>query len=312
MPRFITLEVAEAAEAGAAVRRLTLRDPDGWPLPRIRPGAHLDLQVPGIGGRAYSLCGDPAIADRWVVAVKREPASRGGSAWVHGLRQGDTVQAAMPRCTFPLAEEADRHVMIAGGIGVTPFLAMAHALEARGADWALHVLHREPLPCPEELAPWIAAGRAICHYTASAQRPAMAELLGAHRPGVQAYCCGPLPMLEAFEAATADWPEGSARVEHFVPPALPADPSARPYTLRLSKSGQEVEVSAGGSMLAALRGLGAKVDASCEGGICGACEVRWLEGEPVHRDLVLPADRRKTHLMACVAQCASARLVVEL
>lgn len=312
MPRHIPLVVARAAAAGPGVRRLTLRDPDGWPLPKVRAGAHLDLQVPGVGPRAYSLCGDPARADCWEVAIKLEPASRGGSAWAHRIAEGETVQAAMPRCTFPIAEAASRHVLIAGGIGVTPFLAMAPVLQRQGADWVLHLLHRGPPPCPEELAPWQEAGRLVCHDTAQGARPDLAALLGPHQPGLQAYCCGPTPLLEAFEAATAAWPVGRAKIEHFIPPPLPADPLARPYRLRLAATGAEADVAAGASLLAALRDLGAKVEASCEGGICGACEVRWLEGEPLHRDRVLTPERRQTHLMACVAQCASDRLVLDL
>jgi vanillate O-demethylase ferredoxin subunit len=118
-------------------------------------------------------------------------------------------------------------------------------------------------------------------------------------------------MLDGFEQATANWPAGTSSIEHFIPPAPQAAEGAKPYTLRRSPTGTEMEVEAGGSMLVALRELGAKVDASCEGGICGACEVRWLEGEPIHRDRVLSPERRRTHLMACVAQCASERLVVE-
>ncbi|WP_424135696.1 PDR/VanB family oxidoreductase [Roseomonas chloroacetimidivorans] len=311
MARHIELRVAEARPAGPGILRVTLRDPDGWPLPRVKPGAHLDLHVPGLGPRAYSLCGDPAVQDSWTVAVKLEPESRGGSAWVHGLKPGDPVAASMPRCTFPLAEGAARHVMIAGGIGVTPFLAMAPVLERAGADWVLHVLHRGALPCPDDLAPWIETGRAVAHDTSVQPRPTLDALLGPYAPGLQAYCCGPVLMIDAFEHATAAWPAGTARAEHFVPPVLPPDPAARSYTLVLRNSGTSADVPAGGSMLVALRAMGAKVDASCEGGICGACKVRWLEGEPIHRDRVLSPAERGTHLMACVASCASQTLVLE-
>ena len=118
-------------------------------------------------------------------------------------------------------------------------------------------------------------------------------------------------MLDGFEKATANWPAGTRSIEHFVPPTPPAAEGAKPYILSRSTTGAEMEVEAGGSMLAALWELGAKIDASCEGGICGACEVRWLAGEPIHRDRALSPERRRTHLMACVAQCASERLVVE-
>lgn len=311
MARHVELVVAGLAPAGPGILRVTLKDPEGWPLPRIRAGAHLDLLVPGIGARAYSLCGDPAVEDEWVVAVKREPASRGGSAWVHALSVGDPVAATMPRCTFPVAAGVARHVMIAGGIGVTPFLAMAPVLGRAGADWTLHVLYRHAMPCAEDLVPWLRLGRVVAHDTAATPRPSMETLLGPHAPGTAAYCCGPNAMIEAFEAATASWPAGAARAEYFVPPPLPPDPEARPYTLVLGRSGRSVQVEAGGNMLAALRGLGVKLDSSCEGGICGACRLDWLEGEPLHRDRVLTPEDRKRALMACVAGCASARLVVD-
>ncbi len=313
MPRHIALRVFASHAAGPGVRRLTLCDPDGYGLPRTKPGAHLDLVVPGVGMRAYSLCGDPAISDRWEIAVKREASSRGGSAWLHdALAVGGDVAASMPRCTFPIAGTATRHVMVAGGIGVTPFLSMAPMLERAGADWMLHLLHRgSPPPCPADLAPWLAAGRVTLHDTLAKPRPAMASLVAAHAPGVQAYCCGPGTMLDDFEQATANWPDGAAQVERFTPPVLAPDPDARPYTLVRAATGNEVAVAAGGSMLAGLRALGADVGSSCEGGICGACEVRWLDGTPVHRDRILSALRRNTHLMCCVAGCASDRLVVD-
>ena len=311
MPRHIALRVTAAIPAGRGLRWLTLCDPDGYELPRVQAGAHLDVQVPGLGLRSYSLCGDPAVADRWEIAVKREAVSRGGSDWLHGLAVGDSVAAVMPRCTFPLATDAQRHVMIAGGVGVTPFLSMAPVLHRSQANWRLHVLHRGDPPCPTALAPWQAAGRAVLHDTAAAERPSLASLLGRYEPGTQAYCCGPPAMLAAFTEAASDWPPGSAQIEHFAAPVLPPDPQARPYTLVRASTGRAASVEAGGSMLAGLRTLGADTPSSCEGGICGACEVRWLEGEPVHRDRVLSPARRATHLISCVAGCASDRLVID-
>jgi ferredoxin-NADP reductase len=313
MPRHIMLVVTAIIADGPDTRRLVLRDADGWPLPRWKPGAHLDLQVPGIGPRAYSLCGDAADRDSWEIAVRRETASRGGSAWVHDvLREGDAVAVSMPRCTFPIADEASRHVMIAGGIGVTPFLAMAHEFERRGVAWTLHLLFRGAPPCGLALDGLGRSGSVRLHDTAGGPRPGWKSLLGERpEPDLHAYCCGPQAMLDAFAAATREWPAGSTSIEHFVPPPLPAVEGAKGYTLRRSTTGAETAVDSGGSMLDALRSLGATVDASCEGGICGACEVRWLEGEPIHRDRVLTPERRRTHLMACVAQCASDRLVVE-
>ena len=191
----------------------------------------------------------------------------------------------MPRCTFPIAEGATWHVMVVGGIGVTPFLAMAYEFERRGAEWALHVLSRGEPPCAMALAGRAHTGRIQIYDTTKRARPSWYELLGGGPvPGLHSYCCGPQAMLDGFENATATWPIGTTSIEHFVPPPLPAAEGAKPYTLCSSTTRAEVEMEASGSMLAALWELGAKIDASCEGGIYGACEVRWLQGEPIHRE----------------------------
>lgn len=311
MGRHVQTVVRAATAAGPGIRLLTLMDPDGWPLPRFRPGAHVDLHLPGGLTRAYSLCGDTAEQDRYLIAVKREPAGRGGSALLHdAIAVGDAIGVSLPRCTFPLAPEATGHVFLAGGIGVTPFLSMATALSRVGADWRLHLLHRGPPPLPDLLARL--GPRVVLHDTAAAPRPALAALLGTPAPGLHAYCCGPAGLIEAFEAATATWPADQTHVEHFVPPPLPPDPTAQPFTLVLARSGRERDVAAGGSLLATLRDLGATVDASCEGGICGACRVPWLEGPPLHRDRVLSPAERARDVMVCVAGCAGPRLVLDL
>lgn len=303
----------EAAPAGPGVRRLVLMDPDGWPLPKAKPGAHIDLHLPGGLVRAYSLCGDPAQPDRYAVAVKREEGGRGGSAFVHdALAVGDAIGVSLPRCTFPLAADAAEHAFIAGGIGVTPFLPMALAAERAGTPWRLLLLHRGAPPLPDELAPLVETGRVVLHDTARAPRPALAALLGPAAPGRHAYCCGPAGMIAGFEAATADWPAGTAHVERFVPPPLAPAPGARPFTLVLARSRREAALPAGAPLLPAIRALGAEVEASCEGGICGACRVRWLEGPPLHRDRVLRPDERGRDVMVCVAGCAGPRLVLDL
>ncbi|MBL6458159.1 oxidoreductase [Belnapia sp. T6] len=307
--RHIRTILRAAEPAGPGIRLLTLMDPDGWPLPRFRPGAHIDLHLPNGLVRAYSLCGDPAEADRWRVAVKREDAGRGGSAWLHdGLAVGGELSVSLPRCTFPLAAGARRHLFLAGGIGVTPFLSMAAALDRAGGDYLLHVLHRGAVPMPAQLAPLLARGQAVLHDT-GAGRPDLAALLGPPETGVQAYACGPAGLLADFEAI---WPVEQAQVEHFVPPPLAPAPDARPFTLVLARSGRSMDLPAGTPLLPALRALGAAVEASCEGGICGACRVRWLEGPPIHRDRVLKPAERATDCMACVAGCAGPRLVLDL
>ncbi|MFG1463998.1 PDR/VanB family oxidoreductase [Xanthobacter sp. DSM 24535] len=312
MARGTLRTVVAEITAGDGVKRFVLKDPDGWDLPPFKPGAHVDLHLPGGLLRTYSLCNPPHQNDRYVVAVKREPAGRGGSALLHdAVQAGDEIGVTLPRGGVPLAER--RHVFIAGGIGVTPFLSAAHALLAEGRDdFTLHLLARGAPPLAEELAPLVAAGHAVIHDTRAGPRPDLTVLLGAPRTGIALACCGPDGLTDAFEAATRDWPLEQVHVERFVPPPVIADPQARPYTLVLARSGQEIEVPLGVTMLEALERSGVRVPASCGGGICGACKVEWIEGRPIHRDRVLSPEDRSHALMACVALSAEARLTLDL
>jgi vanillate O-demethylase ferredoxin subunit len=307
--RGLRLVVRSAESDGSSIRVLCLQDEDGWTLPPFQPGAHIDVHLPDGQSRCYSLCNDPAEDDRYVIAVKLEPDGRGGSRFLHeGVQAGEAIEVSLPRNVFALAPDAARHVFIAGGIGVTPFLSMARALlRQSAANFHLHVLFRARPPLARLMAPLLAAGRATLHDT-SGGRPSITALLGPFTAGAHAYACGPAGMMEAIAA----WPEANRHVEHFVPPELPPDPDARDFTLVLARSGRRITVDAGVSVLTALRRLGVAVDSSCEGGICGACRVAWTEGEPVHRDRVLSPQERATTLISCVAGSAGKLLVVDL
>ncbi len=304
------LVVRRAEPAGPGIRLLCLQDPDGWVLPPFQPGAHIDVHLPAGGSRSYSLSNDPAEDDRYLIAVKRQDEGRGGSRYLHdALVPGDPVEVSLPRNTFPLASDAARHVFIAGGIGVTPFLSMAAVLQRQRRDFHLHVLFRSDPPVPGLLARFLASGHATLHDT-TAGRPDLATLPGPFAPDVHLYVCGPAGMMEA--ALGAGWPPSHCHFEHFVPPVPVPDPDARAFRLVLARSGRSTEVAAGETVLSGLRRLGVAIETSCEGGICGACRVRWNEGQPVHRDLILGPDERRTFLMACVAGCAGPRLLLDL
>lgn len=310
--RGIKTVVDTVEEGGPGIRVYVLRDPDRWELPPFRPGAHIDVYLPGALTRTYSLCNDPADDKRYVIAVKREPSGRGGSIRLHDdVRTGDALAVSLPRGGLPLADA--RHVtFVAGGIGVTPFLSAAAALTRLRRDFTLHVVARGEPPLGALLAPHRASGRAILHDTAASDRPVLDALIAASPVQSTLACCGPLGMLDDFERATKAWPAEHVHIERFVPPPLPVDPTARAYTLVLARSGREIAIGSGESMLDALTGAGVDIPASCHGGICGACRVDWLAGSPVHRDRVLtPAERTRT-LMACVSGSADDRLVVDL
>jgi vanillate O-demethylase ferredoxin subunit len=310
----VTTIVEAIEDAGPDVKLFSLVDPDRWELPPFRAGAHIDLHLARGMVRTYSLCNDPADNKCYRVAVKREPAGRGGSAKLHDqVGVGDVIGVSLPRGGLVLDAAISRFIFVAGGIGITPFLSAAALLLRTGRpDFTLHLLTRGKPPLARQVSPFVQSGHVILHDTAAAGRPDLAALIGRPAPQTAVGCCGPAGMIDDFERASRDWPGERVHVERFVPPVLPADPDARPYTLALARAQLETRVEPGQTMLAALLDLGIEIPASCCGGICGACKVDWLEGNPVHRDRVLSPAERARSLMVCVAGSAGARLVLDL
>ena len=288
--------------------------PDGAPLPAYEPGAHLDVHMPGGLMRQYSLA-RPYRADQpYLVGIKLDAGTRGGSRFMHEeARVGSLFQIGGPRNNFPLKEDAPHTVLLAGGIGITPIWCMAQRLEEIGGSFELHYAVRTRADAAflaelERLAP-----RARLHVDAEAESvldvPAIAA--AAHR-GAHLYCCGPGPMMQAFEAATSAWPEAQRHVEYFSAPQLKPAPGG--FVVVLGKSGREFVVGPGSTILETLRAAGLNVPASCEQGVCGTCETRILEGVPDHRDLLLtPAEKAsgKT-MMICCSGALTDRIVLDL
>jgi vanillate O-demethylase ferredoxin subunit len=301
-------------DGGQGIKLFSLVDPDHWELPPFRPGAHIDLHLPGGLVRTYSLCNDPVDNKRYVVAVKREAEGRGGSIVLHDeVKVGDTIGVTLPRGGLDLSTDVTRFTFVGGGIGVTPFLSAAAWLKRMGrSKFTLHMIARGEPPLAELLAPLRKSGHLVIHDTSSGQRPDIAALVGRPLSDVALACCGPDGMIDDFEQASRDWPADRVHIERFVPPPLPVDPDAKPYVLALAKSQREIIVAAGQTMLSALIDIGVDVPASCCGGICGSCKVDWLEGQPVHRDRVLSPAERERSLLVCVAGSARDRLVLDL
>lgn len=297
-----------------AVLSLELEAPDGAALPAWEPGAHLDLTVGDRGVRQYSLCG-PQDASSYRVAVLLTDTLRGGSDWVHtSLRPGDTVATSEPRNHFAL-EPADRYVLVAGGIGITPLLAMAERLDADGADWSL-VYGGRTRRSMAFLAELERYGDRVLVVDESQDGPIdlqrhVSDRLG---EGVLVYCCGPAGLLDAVAARCAERPD-RLRVERFAAPASdPADAVADDsFEVHAERSGVSVTVGPGVSIVDALETVGVRVDTSCRDGICGTCETKVLAGRPDHRDYVLSSEEQAAgaSMMLCVSR-ASSRLVLDL
>jgi tetrachlorobenzoquinone reductase len=287
-------------------------------LPPFTAGAHIDLHLADGLIRSYSLLNDPSETGRYVIGVKRDPDGRGGSRFVHDrLRAGDIISISAPKNNFSFVESALHSVFIAGGIGITPILSMVRRATALGQSWELHYASRtrSDAAFAEELS----ALEARCgklHLTFD-QEPggsmidiaAVASRIG---PDAHLYCCGPLPMLEAFEKATQARPRDCVHVEYFSAKDAPAVQGG--FEVRLARSGRTIPVIAGKTILDALLDAGVNVSFACREGVCGTCETRVIEGEPDHRDMILTDEEKAANkqIMVCCSGSNSPVLVLDL
>jgi ferredoxin-NADP reductase len=287
---------------------------DGAPEP-WEPGAHLDILLPTGGTRQYSLSGRPGQPG-YRIAVLHEPDGRGGSHWVHRtLRVGDVVGIRGPRNHFAL-EQAPGYLFIAGGIGVTPLLPMIARLDAEGRPWSLAYAgrSRRNMAFLDELAAY--GDRVAFAPRDEGGRLDADALVAGLAPGVLVYVCGPQRLLESVRAALAVvGAEDRLRAELFAAPKDDAVPGATDaFTVELRRSGLTLTVSSEQSILGAAGAARVDVMSDCEEGICGSCETRVLEGEPIHRDYVLTAQEKAQNdcMMICVSRSARPLLVLDL
>lgn len=296
-----------------------LRAANGTALPPFTAGSHIDVHIAPGCVRQYSLCNDPAERDRYVVAVQREEGGRGGSRAMHDeLRAGSTVTISAPRNFFALAREARRHLLLAGGIGVTPMMAMAAELQAGGKDFHLHYCTRAPEKTAfrERVEALAAVGQATIHHDGGdpARGLDVSALLREPAPGTHLYCCGPTGFMEAVRAASAHWPSGTVHFEYFAAPAAGVEAAApnAPFRVRLARSGVELEVPADKSIADVLVENDVFLETSCREGYCGTCLTRYLSGEPEHRDTVLDDDDRKEFILVCCSRARTPMIELDL
>lgn len=314
---FADLAVTAARPLAAGVVGFELRDPDGRPLPEFTAGAHVPVRTPGGAVRRYSLTNDPAERDRYEIAVKRDVAGRGGSvSMADRLHAGDRLAVAAPRNEFALHPRARRFLFVAGGIGITPIMAMIrHLAHDEGARFELVYCARDRAHAAfaDELAAPPSNGRVRLHFDGG--NPARAfdlwPLLEKPVPGTHVYCCGPRPLMDGVRDMSGHWPGGSVHFESFGVDAATRR-ADRPFVVRLARSGTTITVPADRSILEALRAAGHAVRSSCEAGSCGTCRTGLVAGDVEHRDFVLSEAERATHVMVCVSRARGGELVLDL
>ncbi len=314
----INARLADIRPVARDTKLYTLRHVDGVPLPTYKPGAHIDLHLPNGLIRQFSLVVPHSDRDSYVVGVKRDENSRGGSRYIiDEMKVGDAIKISAPRNTFPLVENGEHVTLFAGGIGITPIWCMVQELAARNCSWKLYYACRSQsdMAFLEELKKFDpanvhlhfddeAGGKVLDLGAAIATTPANAHL----------YCCGPNPMLKAFEAAAAGRPRSNIHVEYFTPKEQEASGTLGGFWVELARSGEEYFIPEGKKVLEVLYEAGVDVDYSCELGICGACETRVISGIPEHHDSVLSEEEQASNekVMICCCGCKSERLVLDM
>lgn len=291
--------------------------PNGADLPAFTAGAHIDITVTPEFIRQFSLASDPADRSKYLVGVLREDAGRGGSIKIHQmLKPGVPVVISQPRNHFPVASSTGRHLLLAGGIGVTPLIAMGHELNRAGMDFTLYYkakTRRQAAFIAElERVSW---NNRVRYCFSDELRLDVSDVLNDFQRDDHLYTCGPAAFMDSvFEAANAaGWPEESLHREYFsVPEGALYD--NHPFKLELRRSGCTVEVAADRSATAALKDAGINVDVKCSDGLCGVCATAYIEGDVEHRDFVLSKSQRAHKIILCCSRATrpDATLVLDL
>lgn len=313
-----SLKVVEKVQTAHDVVAFRLVSDSAAPLHGFTAGAHLEVVTPGGLVRHYSLVNGPAERAHYVIGVKREAASRGGSrAMCDDLQVGDTLSAGRPVNRFGLQDSA-HSVLIAGGIGITPLLAMAQQLQAAGRSFVLHYFVRGPEHVAFAERVQSLGGAVQLHTGLDVQGTAdtLQKLLAADTAGKRLYVCGPGAMMDLVlqTARTLGWPEDQLHREYFANHQALDRSDNTAFDVVLQRSGKTLHVPAGRTIVQVVREAGVSVNTVCEQGACGTCETAVLEGEPDHRDVYLSADERRSQrcTMVCVSRAKTPTLVLDL
>ena len=324
----LKVNVVSIRDEAPGIRAFSIARADGCPFDQYEPGAHIDVHAPSGVTRQYSLCGDPSRRELLSFAVKREDASRGGSRSLHDdVYLGTELTVSLPRNLFQLAPEAQRHILIAAGIGITPLLNMAYRLIARKANFVLHyfVRSKEYAAFVNLLSAEPFANHVRWHVGTARQQLdveldhelAVYRAVAGESANVHLYTCGPAPFMDRVIAVAEHYlPPEAIHLERFGAgsPSLSSSEQSLEFEVELARSGQVVRVASGISIVAALAAIGVEIDTSCGEGVCGTCMVDVVSGEPDHRDHCLSKAERASGKMicCCVSRARSSKLVLDL
>lgn len=313
--------VSRIVDEAVDIRSFELVNSEGKSLSPFEAGAHIYIYLKEGLARQYSLCNDPNKASSYQIAVLNEAAGRGGSRHMHEhISEGDVLEISYPDNNFPLAKKgAKHHLMFAGGIGVTPMVAMIYELERNAQSYTMHYCTRteENTAFRDKLRSICTCGEILFHHDNGNPKNSLdiQSALGEYKVGVHLYACGPAGFMCAVNQAARNWPPHVVHQEYFGARELSEEEKAwdkTSFEIVLSKSNLRFQVPAGQSISDTLEKQGIQIDVDCQEGYCGTCITRYLGGEPVHRDSVLDNSDRDDFVMICCARSKSDRLILDL
>lgn len=316
----LRVRVAHKAIEALGICSFELVPVDGGTLPAFSAGSHIDVHLPTGPVRQYSLCNATGESHRYLIGVLKDPGSRGGSKAMHErVNEGDELLVSAPKNHFPLAHGATRHVLVAGGIGVTPILCMAERLATVGEPFEMHYCTRsqDRTAFVERIRNAAFAPQVQFHFDDgdAGQKFDLDGIVQSPQAGVHLYVCGPKGFMDwVLGAARArEWPQSQLHFEFFGAEVVNSENDGS-FEVRLASSGRTVVVPKDKSVVQALADAGVEIATSCEQGVCGTCLTRVLEGEPDHRDMYLTPEEQAANdqFTPCCSRSKSARLVLDL
>ena len=319
-PDFSSLLVQDRTQVAKDIWCFKLVHPQGHALPDFKAGAHITVQTPAGQRRNYSLCNDPAETSYCEIGIKLERSGRGGSqSMIDQVHVGDLLSVSLPKNDFELLDPDHEVIFIAGGIGVTPLLAMARQMSrlknkggaghfrfyycARDAEGAAFMPELQALQNAGEVSFHFDGGNpdAGLDFWPLLEKPSQAHI----------YCCGPQGLMDAVKDMSGHWPQGRVHFESFGANAA-QQASNSPFQVKLSQSQSVLQVAENESILEALRKAGRHVPSSCESGTCGSCKTGLVSGQVDHRDFVLTDSEKSNQIMVCVSRACHPNELIEI
>lgn len=307
--------VTKIQQEAERIKSFELHSVDGTPVPHYVAGSNITLQLANGLSRTYSLTDAGDEPDALRIAVLDQHGGRGGSRFMHAnVNVGDTLTVKGIANSFSASDSAKKHILIAGGIGITPIISLSRFLSKCSSDFHVHYSARRR-SCAAFMKDIIDSNlfaKFTFYFDDEMQRIDLRELLSEYVDGSVVYCCGPSGLMDAVSSLASHWPKGAVRLDSFEP--LAESQVGAAFRIKVASTGQTFDVPPGQTILNILRHQGFDLGSQCEQGMCGACLTPVLEGVPEHRDRVLSeSEKRANDLMTiCCSRSLSDLLVLDL